>query len=59
MPKCKDCKWWIRVADWGDCHRHAPITKDENTTGIYNPIWPQTNSYQGCGEFESKGEKDE
>lgn len=51
---CKNCKWWIRIADWGDCRKHAPITIGDTQTGIYNPIWPQPDTHQGCGDFEGR-----
>ena len=54
---CKNCKWWVRIADWGDCNRHAPITDGNTQTGIYNPIWPQLNTHQSCGDFERRESK--
>ncbi len=55
--KCKDCKWWNKMKreipmGIGACHRKAP-----QKTGIAvlaGELWPQTNHYDWCGEFEAR-----
>lgn len=63
--KCADCQFWERWGtERGGCHRMPPITGfrvegaqnqyqsvQVTITTSHNPIWPNTNQSDWCGEF--------
>lgn len=58
---CGSCRFWdfsnARETDKkGACRRHAPlptvVAHDNETMGQVFALWPDTNSYDWCGEWE-------
>lgn len=61
MKTCETCKFWVS----GQCRRHCPIvvstevSNSKKTTHWQESThqvtcWPETKSWQGCGEHEEK-----
>lgn len=61
MSKCKECKWWSgnRKTDecltYGDCRLKSPhvVQMGEISTGLeHDTVWPRTDAWDWCGEWE-------
>ena len=53
--KCKDCGFWYEWThkkDKGDCRKNAPVVA--GTSEEWYACWPDTNSYDFCGESKPK-----
>lgn len=61
MELCENCKFWVS----GDCRKHPPVvmtveTPESKKRTHYQEsthqvtCWPQTKSWQGCGDWEKK-----
>lgn len=60
MPnKCEDCRFWKvwnKKEGYGACRRNPPMDTLDSIPGMnrLEPVWPDTNFDNWCGEFKPK-----
>jgi len=56
---CKTCTFWGPPhSQVRECRRHAPIDY-KLSAGIKHAVWPETDPYNWCGDFNWKREDDD
>jgi hypothetical protein len=57
VTKCGECRFWNSYGDVGQCRRRSPVISQPVTDFQKRGHWPETQSYEWCGDGQDKDQK--